>query len=105
MCERPQGRGYSRLKATDDHPWLVDKTTNDVASVPAHEFHFARIKNLPVATRFAYQILRGQGIDGNFDGIIQGNLLAGFCHMRNSATNKWADEFVEFVRRVKMPTL
>ncbi len=101
MCERPQGRGYSRLKATDDHPWLVGKTSTDVESVPAHEFHFARIENLPDATRYAFQILRGQGVDGKSDGIIQGNLLAGFCHMRNSATNRWADDFVEFVRRFK----
>ena len=99
MCKRPQGRGYSRLKATENHPWA--NLQDNANSVPAHEFHFARIENLSAGTSFAYEVLRGQGINGKYDGIVQNNLLAGFCHMRNTAAHSWAGNFVEYVREIK----
>lgn len=101
MCNRPQGRGYSQLQNTSDHPWALASNADTTASTPAHEFHFARIENLPDQTRYAFSVLRGQGLNGKFDGIVINNLLAGFCHMRNTATNPWADRFVEHVRTIK----
>ncbi len=101
MCERPQGRGYSRLQNTSDHPWAPTPVAISAESVPAHEFHFARIENLPDQTRYASSVLRGQGINGKFDGIVKNNLLAGFCHMRNTAANPWANNFVRHVRAIK----
>ena len=101
MCDRPQGRGYSRLQNTSDHPWRMAPNAKSVGSVPAHEFHFARIENLSDQTKYAYSVLRGQGINGKFDGIVKNNLLAGFCHMRNTAANPWVDNFVRNVRAIK----
>ncbi len=101
MCERPQGRGYSRLQNTSDYPWVLAPDAEPIKSVPAHEFHFSRIENLPEQTKYAFSVLRGQGIDGKFDGIVKSNLLAGFCHMRNTAANPWAGNFVQHVRAIK----
>ncbi|HHC73567.1 MAG TPA: cobyrinate a,c-diamide synthase, partial [Thiothrix sp.] len=40
MCERPQGRGYIRLKETEHMPWAKTKRDNDTSTVIyAHEFH------------------------------------------------------------------
>ncbi len=89
MQARPQGRGYARLKGDFEFP--------------AHEFHYARIDNLPDDTEYAYEILRGHGLDGKNDGVIINNLIAGFCHLRNSEQNPWAERFVDFVRAKKMP--
>jgi len=89
MNARPQGRGYARLYGKSEFP--------------AHEFHYARVDNLPENTRYAYQVLRGHGIDGNHDGVMVNNLIAGFCHLRNTKTNPWAERFVDFVRAKKMP--
>lgn len=91
MNARPQGRGYTRLKARGG---LWPPGTE----VLAHEFHYARLDNLPADTNFAYEVLRGHGIDGKHDGVLAHNMLAGFCHLRHSAATPWADHFVEFVR-------
>jgi cobyrinic acid a,c-diamide synthase len=66
--------------------------------VPAHEFHYARLENLPDTLEYAYTVARGHGIDGNRDGLIIGNLLAGFSHHRNTEANTWVQRFITFVR-------
>ena len=96
MCARPQGRGLVRYTTTPDHIWAPRQ---GVAT--AHEFHYARLENLDADTRFGRNLSRGHGIDGQRDGIVTGNLLAGFCHQRNSQGNPWVARFLEFVQRVK----
>ena len=96
MCERPQGRGLVRYTTTTDHIW---QPRSGVAH--AHEFHYARLDNLDAGTRFGRELQRGHGIDGTHDGIVTGNLLAGFCHQRNSIGNPWVARFLAFVQRVK----
>ncbi len=98
MCARPQGRGYTRLQKTDYCPWAAHQPGGSARGFPAHEFHFARIDNLPDNTRFAFDIKRGHGIDGHHDGIIIGNWLAGFCHMRHTRANPWTEYFLHHVR-------
>lgn len=95
MNERPQGRGYVRMQATDDFPWTLKKGTED--SIAAHEFHYSSLQNLAPQDNYAYKILRGTGIDGSNDGIIYKNLLAGYCHQRHSRQNPWITQFLEFV--------
>ena len=93
MHDRPQGRGYVSFTPSGDHPWGgTDKP------VPAHEFHYAGIENLPPSLRTAWNMTRGHGIDGARDGIVVNNTLAGFSHMRSTAANPWVYRFLDFVR-------
>jgi cobyrinic acid a,c-diamide synthase len=96
MQARPQGRGYTRLEDTPGHPWGGGNTP-----APAHEFHYARIDNLADDARFSRRILRGHGTDGRHDGIVLHNMLAGFCHLRNTRANPWVFKFLEFVASQK----
>ena len=96
MRDRPVGRGYVRLRETDDAPW--PGPTGDLA---VHEFHHAALENLPGGMRYAYAVTRGHGIDGRNDGLVLGNLLAGFSHQRHAAQNPWAERFVAFVRKCR----
>ncbi len=96
MHARPQGRGYTRLRNTPAHPW-----PNGADAQAAHEFHYARLENTDAPLTFARDILRGHGVDGDHDGIIVHNLLAGFCHLRASGPSPWVARFVEFVRARK----
>ena len=98
MHARPQGRGYVRLRETGAGPWPKDPGRGEI---PAHEFHHAALENLPPAPVFAYQVLRGHGLDGRNDGLVQGNLLASFSHLRDTDANHWAARFVAFVRGCK----
>ncbi len=93
MHERPQGRGYVRLAETQEHPWPGG------GEIAAHEFHYSALENLSPDLRFAYRVLRGQGIDGTHDGVRYRNLLASYTHLRDTRRNHWAGRFVDFVRR------
>lgn len=98
--DRPQGRGYVVLEETGQSLWSPASAgpPQSDATIPAHEFHYARLENLAGDPRYAYRILRGHGVDGQHDGLIVGNLLAGFAHHRNTEKNPWVGRFVKFVR-------
>jgi cobyrinic acid a,c-diamide synthase len=97
MRERPVGRGYVHLRETGAFPWPA--APDAAETIRAHEFHHAELENLPADTRFAYEVTRGHGIDGRHDGIVVGNVLASFAHLRSTRGRDWAARFVEFIRR------
>jgi cobyrinic acid a,c-diamide synthase len=97
MHDKPQGRGYVRLRETGKGPWPL----KGPSEIPAHEFHYSSLENLEGNFDFAYEMLRGNGIDGKHDGLIYKNLLAGFSHLRDVKANSWASRFANFVRQSK----
>ncbi len=97
MRERPVGRGYVELQETAAFPWPA--VGEREPAVRAHEFHYAAVENLAPGLRFAYTLKRGHGVDGERDGILTGNVLASFAHLRSTRRNDWAARFVEFIRR------
>ena len=98
MHDRPQGRGYVRLRETTAHPW--PRLGQTLTETSAHEFHYSALTALPDGLEFAYDVERGFGLDGKRDGIVYRNLLASYAHLRNTQAHPWAERFVEFVRRV-----
>ncbi len=89
MHRRPQGRGLVVLESTSPGPKV---------SVNAHEFHYARLENFDAEPHYAWQVMRGTGIDGRHDGIMVNNAMASFSHFRDTSRHHWAREFVAFVR-------
>lgn len=96
MGERPVGRGYATVRSTGACAWLADAGQ----TLPAHEFHYSHLENLPDAPSYAYAIRRGHGMDGQHDGIVYKNLLASYCHFRGTGPGGWINRFVDFARRV-----
>jgi len=101
MCEKPQGRGYVRLKETEDFLWKTPKNNTDSKEFCAHEFHYSRLTNIDNSVKFAYKVLRGTGITGFEDGIVYKNVLASYTHLRDVTHNRWAKRFVDFVKQIK----
>jgi cobyrinic acid a,c-diamide synthase len=100
--EKPRGHGYVRLRETKAAPWAAAAGGGSgSADIPAHEFHYSDLCNLEGEPIFAYDVLRGHGIDGRHDGWIYRNLLASYAHLRHTAGNPWARRFVDFVRLCK----
>ena len=97
MEPKPQGRGYVRLRETTDGLWPAPETRE----IAAHEFHYSRFIKVPKNARFAFEVLRGTGIDGKHDGYIHKNLLACYTHQRNTRSNNWVERFLTFVRQTK----
>ena len=98
MHDRPQGRGLVRLEETGASPWQGVAAGKTPATICAHEFHHAALENGPKDMTYAYQVRRGHGIDGQHDGIVTGNIVANFCHLRDTEMNRWAKRFVTFIR-------
>ena len=96
MHERPQGRGYVRLRESANMPW--PQVCGQMDGVAAHEFHYSGLTDLSPEIRFAYRVERGTGIDGEHDGIIYKNLLANYAHLRDVGGNCWTRRFVEHVK-------
>ena len=102
MNARPQGRGYAKVEERPGLPWpKAASGMRGATMLPAHEFHYASLQNLPEETMFAYDVKRGAGVDGRHDGIVIGNLLANFMHLRDTAANHWTARFAAFVRANK----
>lgn len=103
MRPRPQGRGYVRLRETDRFPWPASSGRGDPGlrgEIKAHEFHHSAILKPDPSWHYAYEVLRGSGIDGRHDGVVQGNLLACYSHLRDINTG-WVDRFLTQVRRCR----
>jgi cobyrinic acid a,c-diamide synthase len=97
MHDKPVGRGYVRLRETARHPWPL----GDGTEIRGHEFHYSSLENLMPRVEFAYAVARGHGADGRNDGIVLGNVLASYAHLRSVGGNAWASRFAAFVRKVK----
>jgi len=93
MCEKPQGRGYVALKESEAFPWPSD---GPGGVVYAHEFHYSKLC-LDEPVEYAYEVLRGSGIDGTHDGLMVHNVLASYTHLRQVEQNPWVDRFLRFV--------
>ena len=98
MHDTPQGRGYIRLRETGAGPWPQLRERDGRAELPAHEFHYSSLENLPPDLPFAYEVLRGTGVDGRHDGIVYRNVLAGFAHLHHVESNPWTVRFLQHVR-------
>jgi cobyrinic acid a,c-diamide synthase len=98
MQERPQGRGYVRLRETGKGRWPAVDERGDPKQLFGHEFHHSRLANTPGTFEFAYDVLRGHGVDGRHDGILHRNLLASYAHLRDVDECHWPSRFVSFVR-------
>ena len=96
MHSRPQGRGYVRMEKTTAFPW--SGTPSQQAVIKAHEFHYSSLENLENTGEFAFRVLRGTGIDGEYDGIVYKNTFACYTHQRNTRSNPWVKNFTDFIR-------
>lgn len=100
MRSRPQGRGYVLLRETGVSPWPATPPAGRGRSpteVKAHEFHHSAILAADPRWTYAYEVVRGTGVDGRHDGVIQGNLLACYSHLRDINTG-WVGRFLALVR-------
>ncbi|MDX1435000.1 MAG: cobyrinate a,c-diamide synthase [Gammaproteobacteria bacterium] len=104
MHDKPRGRGYVKLRETGASPWprLEDGDGDGHGDgdgiLNAHEFHYSDLENCPEDARFAYEVVRGHGVDGRHDGLLVHNVLASFSHLRDVAAHHWTRRFVAFVR-------
>ncbi len=93
ICQKPQGHGYVEVEITDQNPLFPIGLT-----LRGHEFHHSRLSQL-AGLKFAYQMQRGQGINGKVDAIIYKNVLAAYTHLHALGVPQWAEAFVSLALR------
>ena len=91
----PRAEAAKLLRETGKNPWPLPGSSE----VRAHEFHYSSLENLAPGTIYAYDVMRGNGVDGQHDGIVHKNLLACYAHLRDLEDNHWTRRFVQFVRQ------
>ncbi|MCU7930621.1 MAG: hydrogenobyrinic acid a,c-diamide synthase (glutamine-hydrolyzing) [Candidatus Thiodiazotropha sp. (ex Codakia rugifera)] len=95
MHDKPQGRGYVRLRDRGQGPWPMLGEGTSQKMIHAHEFHYSSLAALTCdESDFVYEVERGTGIDGKHDGYTYKNLLASYTHMRSVGGNNWVERFV-----------
>ncbi|MDD5403393.1 MAG: cobyrinate a,c-diamide synthase [Sulfuricella sp.] len=98
MHGKPVGRGYVKMRCTGKNPWPGEQPGRELL---AHEFHYSSLENVPHDLIYAFDVVRGHGIDGKHDGIVYKNLLACYTHFRSLQGYNWAERFMSFVREVR----
>lgn len=97
MEMRPQGHGYTILEVERQNPFFP------VGSVlKGHEFHHSRVLWLKKERAYlAYLVKRGNGIDGNRDGLCYKNVLATYSHIHALGYEGWAEGLIQRAREKK----
>ncbi|WP_418284000.1 cobyrinic acid a,c-diamide synthase [Halorubrum sp. DTA46] len=75
MRERYQALDHVELRATRDGPTAATGTT-----LRGHEFHYSSA-TVDDDARFAFDVERGEGIDGDRDGLIEHRTLGTYAHV------------------------
>jgi cobyrinic acid a,c-diamide synthase len=81
------------------HPW--PSAAHSANALPAHEFHYSSLEDLPADADFACHVTRGKGIQHQQDAYLYRNLVASYTHLRNTPTNPWVKRFLQFVQAHK----
>jgi cobyrinic acid a,c-diamide synthase len=91
MEKRPQGHGYTILEVERQNPFF------QVGSIlKGHEFHHSRVLWLKKDRAYlAYRVKRGNGIDGNRDGLCYKNVLATYSHIHALGCEGWAEGLIQ----------
>ena len=55
-----------------------------ISNLRGHEFHYSKIENVQGDAKFAYRMLRGNGVDGRRDGFRVYDCLASYMHLHFS---------------------
>ena len=86
LSKRPQGHGYTIIKAERENPYFKVG-----AEIRGHEFHYSRVlKWMGNDSDMVFSMKRGVGIINKTDGICYKNVLATYTHIHALGTPSWA---------------
>jgi cobyrinic acid a,c-diamide synthase len=92
LTQDRQGLAYVRARSTV-HNFLFPEM-----DIRGHEFHYSRLTPMPSGP-FAYDVLRGTGIDGKKDGLVQGRSIGTYMHQHALANKEWGRAIVREANR------
>jgi cobyrinic acid a,c-diamide synthase len=93
ISEKPEGHGYVVGEVIGKNPIFPIGL-----KVRGHEFHHSKI-SIKKGVKFAYQIRRGHGIDGQRDGVLYKKVFAAYTHLHALGVPLWAEAFVSLTAK------
>jgi len=98
LNRKPQGLGYVELKARGSNPFFDGGVT-----LRGHEFHYSTmVLDYPNKESWAFDVLRGQGIDGAHDGLAFKNALGLYTHIHSLGEPAWAGSIVRKAKNFRV---
>lgn len=94
MTKKPQALSYTISKAVNDNIMV-----NEGDIFKGHEFHYSKV-NLNGVQRFAFQMLRGKGIQHSMDGLMDKNTVASYVHTHVAAYPPLASNFTSNIAEI-----
>ncbi len=96
--KKPQGHGYVIAKVVEENPYFDLNQT-----LKGHEFHYSKAQPIDKNNflKYIYQIEKGFGIDGKYDGVLYKNVLAGYLHIHAYSVKNWAENFLKRAKEFK----
>jgi cobyrinic acid a,c-diamide synthase len=98
---RPQGHGYTVLETVAENPFFPVGV-----ELRGHEFHYTTMAGGAGGPEggdlaFAFRVRRGQGFDGQRDGLCHRNVVAAYTHIHALAVDQWAPSLVDAAIRFR----
>ncbi|EHL08061.1 cobyrinic acid a,c-diamide synthase [Desulfitobacterium hafniense DP7] len=96
MEKKPQGHGYTVMKVLENNPWFRQP------KIRGHEFHNSSVLNLDrTKIEFGFEVERGHGIDGKYEGICYKGVMAAYNHIHALGSPDWAECMVKLATQYK----
>lgn len=95
MEQKFQALGYARRIGVKDSPICRE---GDI--LVGHEFHYSTVK-LRSKVEYAFKTSRGRGVDGEHDGILKENTLAGYLHLHILSYPRMIKNFLGLAEKMK----
>jgi cobyrinic acid a,c-diamide synthase len=90
MTKKPQALSYVIARAVGDNIIIGEGET-----FHGHEFHYSKLELEGKNPKFAFEILRGRGVNGSMDGLLSKNTLASYVHTHVAACPSFASKLVK----------
>ncbi len=84
MFKKPQAHGYVIVKVDEENPFYERGV-----ELRGHEFHYSKVIEYDNLLPLSFQMLRGEGIAGNRDGVCYKNVLGTYVHVHALGCSEW----------------
>jgi cobyrinic acid a,c-diamide synthase len=93
LTKKVQGLSYTIAEVIQDNPILKKGT-----QYHGHEFHYSKVNYSGSNTKdFAFEMKRGVGITGHYDGLIKNKTVASYIHTHTSCIPDFAYNFTQSI--------
>ncbi|MFN4132262.1 MAG: cobyrinate a,c-diamide synthase [Caldimicrobium sp.] len=92
ISKKPYGHGYVIAKVINYNPYFKVGDT-----IKGHEFHYSYPYQMEIKKdmHLVFQLEKGVGLDGRFDGLSYKNLIACYTHIHVFSVKYWAKNFLK----------